>query len=89
MKVPVEMGYLQKTRTEWLKMGWWGSDGCRSIKSALFALHILSSSVANLSKHSYNKKKKLARVSSKIKDMMFVEIHARILLPFQKVAIKT
>lgn len=58
MKVPVEMGYLQKTRTEWLKMGWWGSDGCRSIKSALFALHILSSSVANLSKHSYNKKKK-------------------------------
>lgn len=51
-------------------------------------LHILLSFIANLNNYLY--KKKLAHVLSKTKDVMFAEIYSRIiLLPFQKVAIKT
>lgn len=87
MKVPVETGYLQKMQND---NGRKESEAESSLQehqeNTIFALHILLSSVANLSRYLYKN-----RVSmSKIKDVMFVETSSWIIpLLFQNVAIRT
>lgn len=81
------MGYLEKMQNNnGRKKSEAESSPQEHRKNAIFALHTLLSSVANLSRHLYKN-----RVStSKIKDMMFVENYSWIIpLPLENVAIKT
>lgn len=87
IKVPVQMGYLEKMQNN---NGRKKSEAQSSLQehqeNAIFALHTLSSSVANLSRHLYKNRV----ITSKRKDVMFVENYLWIIsLPFQNVAIKT
>lgn len=87
MKVPVEKGYLKKMQNNnGRKESEAESSPQEHQENTIFALHILLSSVANLSRYLDKNRASM----SKIKDVMFVENHSWIIpLPFQDVAIKT